>query len=490
MIGITGLGGYVPRLRLLRSAIVQAHVWADPALKGKAKGERAICNWDEDAVTMAVEAARDLPAGPEAELLILASTSAPFADRQHAGVVSTALGLPEGIASMDVTSSQRAGTSALRQGLAAVASGEYGAAVVVGSEKRKARATSPGEFNFGDAAVAVRIGSENVGLEYLGGHSMTVDFVDHYRAAGEAYDYNWEERWIRDEGYAHIVPPAVTGACRKAGVEAGEIAHFVLPSTIGRAAAGAAKRAGIRPDAVRDNLHGVLGEAGCAHALVMLAQACETDVRPGDLIMVAAFGQGCDALVFRATDALPSILGARGVSGHLADRKPEDNYQKYLAFNDLIVLDKGMRAENLDYNTALTVSYRKRDMLTSLVGGKCTQCGTLQFPRADICVNPQCGAMHTQEPVSFRNARATVLTWSADYLTYIPNPPSHYGMITFDEGGRFMTDFTDLDVGELDVGMPVRMVFRIKSVDPTRGYVRYFWKATIHGVEAAAANAA
>ena len=59
MVGITAFGGYVPRLRLARKAIVAAHVWADPGLKGKARGERSMCNWDEDAVTMGVEAARN-----------------------------------------------------------------------------------------------------------------------------------------------------------------------------------------------------------------------------------------------------------------------------------------------------------------------------------------------------------------------------------------------------------------------------------------------
>ena len=58
MVGITAFGGYVPRLRLQRQAIVDAHRWADPGLAGRAKGERSMCNWDEDAVTMSVEAGR------------------------------------------------------------------------------------------------------------------------------------------------------------------------------------------------------------------------------------------------------------------------------------------------------------------------------------------------------------------------------------------------------------------------------------------------
>ena len=57
-IGLTSLGGYIPRLRLQRKSIAAAHQWLAPNLIGKAKGERSMANWDEDAITMAVEAAR------------------------------------------------------------------------------------------------------------------------------------------------------------------------------------------------------------------------------------------------------------------------------------------------------------------------------------------------------------------------------------------------------------------------------------------------
>jgi uncharacterized OB-fold protein len=200
-------------------------------------------------------------------------------------------------------------------------------------------------------------------------------------------------------------------------------------------------------------------------------------VEPGDLVLVVGFGQGCDAILLRATERLPGYRAAARVDEALSAGVPETNYQKFLAFNDLIVLEKGMRAENDDYKTALTVNYRKRDMLTGLIGGRCTQCDTLQFPRTDVCVNPQCRAHHTQEPYPFRDEPANVLTWSADYLAYSADPPSHYGMVTFVNGGRFMTDITDVEPGDVEVGMPVRMVFRIKSRDSKRSFTRYFWKA-------------
>ena len=56
------------------------------------------------------------------------------------------------------------------------------------------------------------------------------------------------------------------------------------------------------------------------------------------------------------------------------------------------------------------------------------------------------------------------------------NPPSHYGMIVFDNGGRFMADITDVEPGDIDVGTRLKMMFRIKEFDRSRGFVRYFWK--------------
>jgi hypothetical protein len=39
-------------------------------------------------------------------------------------------------------------------------------------------------------------------------------------------------------------------------------------------------------------------------------------------------------------------------------------------------------------------------------------------------------------------------------------------------------EFTDLTCGELKVNDTVRFVYRIKDEDRTRGFRRYFWKAT------------
>ena len=169
-----------------------------------------------------------------------------------------------------------------------------------------------------------------------------------------------------------------------------------------------------------------------------------------------------------------------GVRGYLARRREETNYNRFLAFNDLVKLERGMRAE-LDKQTALSTLYRKRDMILGFVGGRCEKCGTLQFPKSNVCVNPDCNAFHTQTNHPFAEMSGKVNSYTADQLTYSPDPPTIFGMVQFDAGGRLMADFTDTDISEISVGLAMRMVFRIKDYDSQRGFTRYFWKATPAG---------
>ena len=69
MAGITGFGAYIPKLRLLRESVVEANKWLNPGISSLAKGERSMSNWDEDPITLAVEAARDCLSINERNLL-------------------------------------------------------------------------------------------------------------------------------------------------------------------------------------------------------------------------------------------------------------------------------------------------------------------------------------------------------------------------------------------------------------------------------------
>lgn len=471
--GILHFGAYIPRGRLQRKAVAAANAWFAPGLRGLAKGERAAANWDEDALTMAVEAARDALAGQARgglQQVLLASTTHPFADRHGAAVLASALNLPSALNSLDCGGGLRAGTSALLMALRGQAT-----TLVAAADARKALAASPQELHYGDGAAAFVVGQGTPVARLLAAHTETVDFVHQYRMTERDTDYAWEERWVRDEGYLKIVPAAVVAVLKQAGVAAEGVAHFCMPGTLPKIAAAVAKRCGLPEASVRSNLAEVCGDTGAAHPLLMLAAALE-DAQPGERILVAGFGEGCDALLFEVTAAITQRRAGLGVKGHLARRREDGNYLRHLAFGGMLRMERGMRAE-VDKATALSNLGRHRDMVQGMVGGRCTKCGTVQFPKQRYCVNPACNALDSQSDFGFAEVTGKVMSYTADSLTYSPDPPTYFGMIVFDEGGRTMMDFTEIDPATLAVGLPMRMVYRVKDVDSMRGFKRYFWKA-------------
>jgi len=478
MFGITSYGAYIPRLRLDRMAIFQAMGWFAPAVMMVAQGERSMCNWDEDAVTMAVEASRDCLRGRDKsklDALYLASTTLPFADRQNAGIVSAALNLKDDILTADHTASQKAATTALITALESIQSAQRHNILVTASDSRETKTAYFYEMWFGDGAAALTVGDADVIAEYKGSYSLSMDFVDHYRGADKKYDYVWEERWTRDAGYGEIIPKVVNGLFDKLGIGMDDVDRLVYPCFFKRDHRSIAAGLGAAPEKLVDNMHEVCGETGAAHSFMMFIAALET-ARPGDRILMCGFGQGANALYFEVTDNITRLPDRNAVAGSLANKKSTDNYLKWLKFRDLIQTEMGIRAE-APTQTATSVLWRKNKMILGLVGGKCRKCDTPQFPKADICVNPGCGAFHSQQDYEFADVPAKVKTFTGDLLSVSVDPPAIYGMVQFEGGGRAVVDFTDCELDDVRVGLPVKMAFKRKGADKERGFVNYFWKA-------------
>jgi 3-hydroxy-3-methylglutaryl CoA synthase len=477
-VGILAHGAYIPRKRLQRSVVFAQHAWFASGLKGLAKGERAIADWDEDPITMAVEAARDTLVGIEREsvgAVTLASTTLPFVDRLNAGVVKEALGLPDATGALDCTGSQRVATSALiqaLQGAGAVGSSPH---LCLAAEMRKARPASEAELQNGDAAAGLLVGKGRPIAKFLGAHSVTLDFVDHYRTPDMDFDYGWESRWVRDEGFVGLTVEALKAGLAKQGLGAEDVAHLVVPIVARGVAGQIAKSAAIAEAAVADPLLGQLGDSGAAHPFVMLCAALER-ASPGEKLVVIGFGQGVDVLVFEATAELRELAPRRGVGGSLERRVPDENYMRWLFHRGLVDLERGMRAE-LDQKQPFTTLWRNRKAVLGLVGSRCRETGTVQFPPSDVSVSPNGWHAHTQEPYSLAERRAQIVTFTADSLTYSPDPPGCYGLVDFEGGGRLTMEFADVAPEDLVVGREMRMAFRIKATDEQRGFIKYFWKA-------------
>ena len=120
---------------------------------------------------------------------------------------------------------------------------------------------------------------------------------------------------------------------------------------------------------------------------------------------------------------------------------------------------------------------RDRKTVLGLIGGKCSETGDVQYPKTELMFNTKSRQSGTQEDYPFADRAAKVLRFTADRLAYSPDPPSYFGTVDFEGGGRMITEFADIEAGEIEVGSDMRMVFRIKSFDDMRGFRKYFWKA-------------
>lgn len=469
VIGIAAWGHYLPSLRMPRSVIADQLAWFQPALAKAAHGERRFGNWDEDANTFAVATGRAaLGAGADTpSRLILISTTAPFRDRSNAGLVAEALGLPATVRTQELAGSQRGAT----QGLAdTLAGGGSESTLIVAADRRAAQPGSADEFSFGDASAAVVVAPGPGAARYLGGYSEHQDFVDHYRSSDQTTDYRLEDRWVRDEGFLPLVARALKALSKQTGTDLAEVDHIVLPVP-DRYSRKLARELGFKPDALAPNFHDSVGDTGVGHPLLMLAHVLDT-AAAGARICLVGFGQGCDALLFEATGERPPHAGTPLADGLQRGRIVED-YLKLPAFSRELSLAMGIRGE-ADKRTAMSAYFRQRAAVNAMMGSQCEKCGAPHFPPARICVN--CGAVDAMRPYGFADRNARIKSFTEDWQAATPEPPLCYGNVEFEGGGNAFLEVTDVAPGELQVGTPLAMTFRVKDYDDQRGFRRYFWK--------------
>lgn len=473
MAGLSSLKVYLPKLRLERAAIASAVGWLAPEIARKSKGVRTLGFWDEDAVTMAVEAGRRCELSG-VRSATFASQTFPFAEPQNAALVAAALRLGPDCRTQDVTGSPRAGLLALH---AALKMDED--ALILAADRPRARPGAMGEMTSGDGGAALRVSADGGLFEYLGGASTTHPMLDGYRATGADTRLNWEERWVREEGYLKQVPEAIGLALHDAGVGAQAVDWLVLPGTIPRIGSAVAKVAGLVSAQIADTLDGQVGDCGTAQPFLMLAGAM-SDMSPGQIVVIAGFGQGATALVFKAGQGVHEIGAAfqRALDGGVR----ETNYTKLPVFTGMIEPERGLRSRN-PQGEALTTAWRHADSLLGFVGGKCRETGEVVFPPSRLTSSGQGLLVDTLDPWPLADRGGRLATVTQDALAYTPHPPSVYGLVDFDGGGRLMMDITDIDGADADAGDAVRFVFRIKDRGIQGEYHRYFWKAVRAGGE-------
>ena len=463
MRGILSAAAYVPYRRLDRAEIRATFG------KGGGRGTRAVASYDEDATTLAVEAARLARRGavdhPSAAptTLVFASTAPPYLDKTNATAVHAALRLDRTVAAMDAVGATRSAAGALRAALDG-----NGTTLVTSGDLRSGAPTSADEAAGGDAGAAVLVGDgDHVLAEHLGGASLTEEFLDRWRTPGTTHSKVWEERF-GESVYVPLGRDAWDLALKDAGVTAEQVDRVAVVGTHGRANARLGKALGVRPGALADDLEAGIGNAGAAAAGLALSALLET-ATPGQVLALVSLADGADVFVFRTTDALGAWAPARPVAAQVAAGAPV-GYGTFLSWRGEVAVQPPNRPE--PQRAAAPPSARRVEWKFGFVGSR-DPSGALSLPPARVSYAD--GSIDQGRPAPMADVAATIVTFTVDHLAYSPSPPIVFAVVDFDGGGRFPVELTDVDAEQLAIGDRVEMTFR--RLTTADGVHNYFWKA-------------
>jgi hydroxymethylglutaryl-CoA synthase len=465
--GIVGIAGYVPYRRLQRAEV--AKVFGS----GGGKGARSVASHDEDTTTMGVEAARRaLRSAPGAApgALWFATATPAYLDKTNAATLHAALRQPAEVAAFDFGGALHSGPGALRSALDATGSGTT---LVVVADLRDGLPTSGDEAAGGDGAAAVLVGDDAPGTpviaEFLGGASVTDEFLDRWRTPGDRRSRTWEERF-GETRYVPLGADAWQSGLKAAGVTAEEVDRVVVTGMHGRAAKALGRKLGVRDGALADDLSTTVGQTGAAHAGLVLASLLEQSA-PGEVVAVVSLADGADVLVFRTTGALADWSPTDPVADQVA-AGADLPYGKFLTWRGMVTPEPPRRPE--PQRVSSSAAWRNEDWKFGFVGSQDRTSGAVHLPPSRVSM--QGGAVDDMVPVDRADAEATIATYTIDRLAYSPSPPIVFAVLDFDGGGRFPVELTDVDPDTVDIGDRVRMTFR--KLYTSDGIHDYFWKAT------------
>jgi len=473
MRGIISAAGYLPHWRLQRDAI------SEVLGASAGKGQRSVASYDEDSLTMAVEAGRQVLTGAftvSPAALWFCTTSPTYAEKTNATIAHAALRLGSEVIAADAGSGLRGPSATLRSALYS----SDPAVLLLAADLRTGPAGSTDEKDGGDAGSALLVGEDSaesgtsVIAEFLGSGSATREFLDRWRAPGEARTRSWEDRF-GEQRYGDLAAQAWETALKNAGVEVDQLSRVALVGPRPRASAALAKKLGAAGVEVIDSLAGSVGFTGAAHPFLLLTSLIEQS-QPGQIIAMLAMADGADAFVFKVTEAVTNaVRAAKAAAVTVADQvENADNtllYSKYLSWRQVLPIQPPNRPEPARMSAA--AAERRLDWKYGFVGSKDRESSALHLPPARVSFVG--GNLDDMEPAHMADVAATVATFTVDSLAYSPSPPVVFAVCDFDGGGRLPVELTDVRAGDVSIGMKVEMTFR--RLNTADEIANYFWKA-------------
>lgn len=345
-VGIVSYGAYVPRYRITPEEI--GKVWG---VDGKAMGKglmissKSVPSPDEDTITIAVEAARNMMRRVSVDpkdigAIYVGSESHPYAVKPSGTIVAEAIEASPDLTVADLEFACKAGTAGIQACMGLVGAGMVKYGVAIGADTSQGAPGDALEYSASAGGAAFLIGSKDVIARIDHTYSYTTDTPDFWRREGQMYPRHGG-RFTGEPAYFKHVISGSKGLLEKIDTKPSDYTHAVFHQPNGKFPTRVAKQLGFNEEQIKIGL--VVSQIGNTYsgAVPLGLSAILDEAKPGDRIFAVAYGSGAgsDAFDITVTDAIAGFQRqkAPSVKELMAKHKYLD-YATYAKFRGKILL--------------------------------------------------------------------------------------------------------------------------------------------------------
>ncbi len=339
MVGIVSYGVYIPQWRIKVEEI--SRVWGHDAeryKKGLLVDEKSVPSLDEDAATMAVEAARNaLKRIPKVEpkeigAIYVGSESHPYAVKPTATIVAEAIDATPSVTAADMEFACKAATAGIQacMGLSKAGYVKYG--MSIGSDTAQGRPADVLEYTAAAGAAAYIIGEDetNIIATIEGTYSTTQDIPDFWRRDGASFPQH-TGRFTGEPAYFTQVIECSRGLMRKLETSPKDYDYAVFHEPNGTFPLAAGRILGFERDKILPSLVVTkIGNTYSASSLIGLAAILD-QAKTGERILMTSYGSGAgsDSFSILVTDKLEDMRKMAPSVEYYINKREDIDYALY-----------------------------------------------------------------------------------------------------------------------------------------------------------------
>jgi len=349
MVGIVSYGAYIPRYRISPKEI--GRVWGiDGVAYGKSLNiqTKSVPGPDEDTITIATQAAIHamdrVNINPEdIGAIYVGSESHPYAVKPSATIVGETIGATPNMTAADMEFACKAGTAAIQVSMGLVSSDMCKYSMAIGADTSQGAPGDPLEYSASAGGAAFLIGKEKTIADINYTCSYTTDTPDFWRREGQKYPRHGG-RFTGEPAYFKHITSCANMLMKHMNTKPEDYTYAIFHQPNGKYPFKVARMLNFKEEQVKEGILTPLIGNTYSGAVMIALSAILDKAKPGDRIMVVAFGSGagCDGFDITVNENILSYpINKAPTVDWLIKRNVMLDYAMYAKYRTKIILNEG-----------------------------------------------------------------------------------------------------------------------------------------------------